>query len=179
MYKPKRRRYEDAHHARFLTFSCYQRLAFFSNPAIADVFVSKLDATRVDHGFRLFGWVVMPEHVHLLIWPRIPESPVRVVLQSLKQAVAQTVLGRWKELDAPVLTRVHDAYGLHFWQRGGGYDRNIVGGREFYEKLRYIHQNPVQRGLVVRAREYRWSSARWYAGEREGTIGIDEMQPPA
>jgi putative transposase len=121
----------------------------------------------------------MPEHVHLLLWPRLPESPVPALLQTLKQSVSQTVLPHWTKLNAPILPRLRDSYGLHFWQRGGGHDRNIIVAKEFYEKLRYIHMNPVHRGLVARAKDYPWSSARWYAGERENTLKIDEVVPPS
>jgi putative transposase len=173
------RRIEHPNHARFLTFSCYRRLPLFNNDAIKDAFVRHLAETRAKTGFHLLAWVVMPEHVHLLIWPRLPEFPVSVVCWRLKREFARRVVARWRDLSAPVLGVIQASDGRpRFWQRGGGYDRNIVDGPELAEKIRYINENPVRRGLVERATAWRWSSARWYAGERSGALMIDEARRP-
>lgn len=69
-----------------------------------------------------------------------------------------------------------DSEGLtRYWQKGGGHDRNVRDEEELWEKVRYIHRNPVKRGLVREPWEWKWSSARWYAGEREGEIPIDTI----
>lgn len=83
---------------------------------------------------------------------------------------------RWRALDAPVLARLEDDSGdVRFWQRGGGYDRNVRDRDELMEKIRYVHLNPVRRGLVERPEEWAWSSARWYDGDRGGVVPIDVM----
>jgi putative transposase len=164
MPKPRHRvRREHTNSCRFLTFSCQGRLALFNNNAIKDRFVEHLGAAREQCGFGLIAWVIMPEHIHLLIWPKVPEATVDVVLSALKEDFAREVITRWRELRAPILSRITDSRGsAHFWLRGGGYDRNIGAGREFTEKFNYIHANPVRRGLVERAVDWKWSSARWY-----------------
>jgi putative transposase len=103
----------------------------------------------------------MPEHVHLLLWPRLPEHPISSVLRELKRGFALKVLTRWRELNAPILSRLQTPDGRNrYWQGGGGYDRGVwTGDGEFHEKLRYIHNNPVTRGLVKSPTEWRWSSA--------------------
>jgi len=167
-------RYEIPQQARLLTCSCYRRLAFFGNEAIKDAFVEHLRVCRESDGFKLFAWVVMPEHFHLLLLPNLPTTPVSVILRNLKEPFARMVIGRWKELDAPILSTITDSRGSrHFWQRGGGHDRNILGGHELPEKINYIHMNPVRRGLVTRPEAWRWSSASWYAHPQTGTIPID------
>ena len=119
----------------------------------------------------------MPEHVHLMILPALLEYPVDAVLKVLKGSFANSVLRRWRELDAPILKRITGRNGkLHFWQVGGGYDRNIYSEKEFLAKLDYIHNNPITRGLVNHPTEWRWSSARWYDGQRgEGILPIDAI----
>jgi hypothetical protein len=87
------------------------------------------------------------------------------------------VLLRWKSINAPILTRIADATGRpRFWQKGGGFDRNVRSEAEFAREVRYIHRNPVERGLVKTPPEWPWSSVRWWMGLREGEV---ECDPPA
>jgi len=142
------RRIEQPRQLRFLTFSCYRRLPLFANPAIRDLFVHGLLALRERRGFDLVAWIVMPEHVHAMLAPAEGDT-VRAVASTLKGPFAQRVVARWRELEAPVLAKIAEPGGrAHFWQPGGGYDRNIFTDDERYEKTSYIHNNPVTRGLV-------------------------------
>jgi putative transposase len=89
------------------------------------------------------------------------------------------VVGRWRERSARILARLAtDGGGVRFWQRGGGHDRNIVSTDELTEKLAYMHANPLKRGLAERNIDWEWSSARWYAGWRDGTVAIDPPRKP-
>ncbi|MCL4198120.1 MAG: transposase [Phycisphaerales bacterium] len=172
-----RKRYEHSGDGRYLTFSCYRRLPLFGNDRIKDAFALQLEERhQIDH-FRLVAWVVMPEHVHLLLIPATGQV-LSTVLGPLKEPFAMQILDRWRTLEAPILPRLLDSNGhSHFWQRGGGYDRNIVTESELFEKVEYIHQNPVRRGLVKRSTDWPWSSARWYAGDRSGPVTIDSFRP--
>ena len=167
------RRWEGAGGARFVTFSCQRRLALLGRAQIRDVFVEALEIARKRHGFELFAWVVMPEHVHLLMRPK-SGSLLSDALRSLKTSVAKRVLRRWLELDAPVLEKIRTPRGeLRFWQKGGGFDRNVRDLEEFCREVRYIHRNPVERGLVGRPEDWRWSSVRWWLGDRDGVLPCD------
>ncbi|HEX8875821.1 MAG TPA: hypothetical protein VF777_03670 [Phycisphaerales bacterium] len=116
----------------------------------------------------------MPEHLHLLITPDVQAATVPRILNAVKSPVAKSVVARWRELDAAVLSEVVDPRGVaRFWQPGGGYDRNIWSRDEYFEKLRYIHANPVKRGLCASETDWAWSSARWYAGLRDDRVLID------
>lgn len=146
---------------RFLTFSCHQRLALLGTPETRDVFIESLVAARERYGFKLMAWVVMPEHVHLLIVP--VAEPVPIILRSIKQSTSQRILYRWKESGARVLGRLNIGDGRsRFWQAGGGFDRNVRNTDEFIRTVEYIHQNPVTRGLVGTQTDWQWSSARSY-----------------
>ncbi len=143
------RRIECPNHARFLTFSCYQRMDLLGSPAVRDEFERSLSQARDRLGFRLHAWVAMPNHVHLIIRPGSPDQTLPQILQAIKQSPARRVLARWRELDAPILDRLSDSRGLmRFWQRGGGYDRNLYSADVITEKVEYIHGNPVRAGLV-------------------------------
>ena len=171
------RRYEIPNQARYLTFSCYRGLPLFRNDRIKDRFCEHLAVARERFGFKLIAWVVMPEHVHLLLLPKLPDHPVPELLRELKKGFAMEVIARWRELDAPILRRVTDSKGAsRFWLPGGGYDRNILGGHELPEKIRYIHLNPVRRGLVSKPTEWVWSSARAYQQHTDAKITVDFVE---
>lgn len=164
-----------AHHARFLTFSCYKRLPLFTSDRIKDAFVQGIRIARDRHEFLLHAWVIMPEHIHLVIRCH-KDATVPDVLRTIKTGHAKRVLSRWKKLHAPILPKITDGSGrLRFWQRGGGYDRNIIHSPELPEKIQYIHANPVRRGLVSRPEEWAWSSARWWAGIRDNELECDQI----
>ncbi|MBK7404904.1 MAG: transposase [Phycisphaerales bacterium] len=170
------RRWENPEQPRFLTFSCEGRLPLFSNHRIKDRFVEHLRDARERFGFNLYAWVVMPEHIHLLLWPRLPEFPVGITLRELKRDFASEVIRRWRGMNARILDRLVAPDGsTRFWLRGGGYDDNVESIDEVANVIEYIHQNPVRRGLASRAEEWAWSSAAWYAGNREGVVPIDPL----
>ncbi|MBX3375725.1 MAG: transposase [Phycisphaeraceae bacterium] len=174
-HRKQMRRREVPSGVRFVTFSCQNRLPLLRNEKIARLFVASLARARAELGFVLFAWVVMPEHVHLLCRP--PEGmTLDRVLVRLKMTVARRVLARWKEMNAPILTRLHDATGRsRFWLKGGGFDRNVRDDAEFSREVRYIHRNPVERGLVDNPQDWPWSSIRWWMGLKEGEL---ECDPP-
>jgi putative transposase len=161
----KRMRRIDNGSIRYCTFSCYRRLQLFGNDAIKDAFVEQLGAAQAKFGCELIAWVVMPEHVHMLVRPVPWESVLAPVLAWTKSCFAQRVIARWRTLNAPVLRRIVSPQGdCRFWERGGGHDRNIITEEELLEKLGYIHFNPVKRGLVRDPREWKWSSQMAYCG---------------
>jgi putative transposase len=160
---------------RFITFSCQRRLPLLSHPLAADTFAQSLDGARRRLGFELFAWVVMPEHIHLLVRP--PHGvPLDRVLLSIKLGVATRVLAQWKSVGAPMLRDITRADRTpRFWQKGGGFDRNVRDTGEFMKDVHYIHRNPVERGLAERPEDWRWSSVRWWMGRRDGEL---ECDPP-
>lgn len=174
---PHRRRHELSCQARFLTFSCYHRLQLFNNDAIKDALIRAIDEARDRHGFLLTAYVVMPEHVHLLLFPDLAVANVTDILKSLKTGFAMKVIKRWKAMSppAPILDRL-DHHGVtRFWQRGGGYDRNIYSREELNEKNKYINENPARRGLVSRPEQWHWSSAGWWQGIENQRIDMDRF----
>jgi putative transposase len=161
------RRREEPDRIRFVTFSCYHRLPLLGNPGICRLVLDRLEAARAPHGVEIIAWVIMPEHVHLLVRPG-PGVPLGRTLRSVKMSIAKRVLARWGELRAPVLERVASRTGPRFWQAGGGFDRNVRDDDELSREIRYIHENPVERGLAAEPTAWRWSSVHWWMGRREG-----------
>ncbi len=122
------------------------------------IFEGSLERVRRELGLLVYGYVVMPEHVHLLV-----SEPERVLLsralQSLKQSVARTLALRAKD---------------SFWL-ARYYDFNVASEQKFLEKLRYIHRNPVTRGLVAHPEDWAWSSFRHYASGDAGVVEIESQ----
>ncbi len=152
------RRFEDPNGIRFLTFGCDSRLPLLADPWTADMVVDHLAQTRSRLGCWLFAWVLMPDHVHLLLAPDHSVASSQRILLALKTRTATKALARLRGCGAAPRA---------FWQAGGGYDRNVWSEHEFSEKLSYIEQNPVRAGLVERPQDYRWSSAGSKAIERD------------
>ncbi|MFK7790781.1 MAG: transposase [Phycisphaeraceae bacterium] len=172
----KLKRYEGLGDIRYITCSCYQQLPLFQNDKIKDAFVAYLGKSRDRLAFKLYAWVVMPEHFHILLKPASGQNMPQV-LRGIKAGFAKMTIERWRELDAPILRRITDSSGrLRFWQTGGGYDRNLYSEHKLIEKITYIHQNPVRRGLVERSSDWRWSSV-WYYEKVGSYVGpaIDRL----
>lgn len=155
------KRYQESGQSHFVTFSCYRRPPRLRSPTRCDLFVGKLEQTRKRFGLRVYGYVVMPEHVHLLLSEPDHEL-LATALQSLKLSVS-------KSLPRPGAASGEPA---RLWQ-SRYYDRNVRDHAEFVEKLRYIHRNPVKRGLVERPEDWPWSSFRHYATGEAGVVEIE------
>jgi REP-associated tyrosine transposase len=121
------------------------------------VFEIELERARTWYKFEVFGYVVMPEHVHLLM-SEPEKGRLRLALQILKQSVSRQL--PHPSADAP------------FWEPRY-YDFNVLTDRRFTQKLRYLHRNPVTRGLVGDPADWRWSSYRHYLDGAEGTVEIE------
>jgi putative transposase len=153
------KRYQQARCLHFVTFSCYHRAPFLGTPAARDLFEDTLERTRRWYGFYICGYVVMPEHVHLLVSE--PErGQLCIAIQMLKQNVGRSLPRR--VADQP------------FWQTRY-YDFNVWSEEKRIEKLRYIHRNPVKRGLVERPEDWLWGSFRHYVPGCEGAVEIESQ----
>jgi len=172
-----RQSYDTEYGVHCLTFSTFQRRPFFSGKYAAGWFVEALAEARVRCPFHLFAYVVMPEHVHVVLQPEIGVK-IRTVLWRLKRPVTTRVVAWVTEHSPDFLGRMTDVQpsgksSYRFWQRGGGYDRNLRRASDVHEKIAYIHNNPVRRGLVSEAEQWRHSSAAdWILGH-PGPVPID------
>ena len=145
--------------------------------------VDALDRSRSKHNFHLWAYVIMPEHVHLLIWPTGQEYDISDILSSIKQSVAKRAVPFVRSSGAVFLRRMEDRQPsgevhYRFWQPGGGYDRNLTEPETVEHEMNYIHNNPVSRGLCSRPEDWHWSSAADYAGVRLGPLRIDRESLP-
>ncbi|NBC10968.1 MAG: hypothetical protein GVY24_04430 [Planctomycetes bacterium] len=167
-------------HAHELTFSCYRRMPLLSRDRTRRWLIDALEHARRKHEVMLIAYVIMPEHVHLIVKPSRAAYRMEEFARSVKQSVARRALNWLREHEPGFLPRLagERAAGRvrhHFWMPGGGYDRNIDQPETLPNMLDYLHANPVRRGLVDRPCDWIWSSARFYAGEENVLIDMDRL----
>jgi putative transposase len=180
-FSKRRRRFDDEHTPRELTFSCYKGYPFLSRDRTRAWFVDALRDARQKWAIDLWAWVIMPEHVHLIVTPRGPGVQIGAFQAAIKEQVARKAI-QWLKQNAPewiarITVREGTRERRRFWQPGGGYDRNIDDVDTLQKTIDYFHLNPVRRGLVSNAIDWQWSSARWYAGIRPVLIDMDPTLP--
>lgn len=149
-------RHQKSEEFHFLTFSCYRRLPLLNSDTDYRAFEQELETVRLRYGFVVVGYVLMPEHVHLLVGETRTAS-LAVALQVLKQQTS-------RKLKKPGT--------VHYWQRRY-YDFNVWTEQKIVEKLNYMHRNPVERGLVAKPEDWRWSSFCHHATGEQGTVEIE------
>ncbi len=151
------KRYQKTGNFHFITFSCYRRQPFLQTDTPKNIIQTILEQTRKQQGLCIAAYVIMPEHIHLLT-----NEPATGTLASFLQIFKQLTSRELKS-----------ASQKQFWQRRY-YDFNILSSSEkLTEKIRYIHRNPVIRGLVCKPEQYRWSSFNHYATGELGPIEIE------
>jgi putative transposase len=194
----KLHRYYGAQHLHFITCSCYHRQPILGTPERRDRFVNILEETRSKYRFVVHGYVVMPEHFHLLTTePEIgdPSVVMKVIKERFSKQVhalegggeRQTQRGGcpthrgfcdvWataeSELALKVPPQTHpNPDPTKIWQKRF-YDFNVWSAKKHAEKLEYIHSNPVKRGLVERPEDWPWSSFRHYQTGEQDVVEIE------
>jgi putative transposase len=148
-------RYQHTGEMHFITFSCYHRLPHLGSAVSRNLFERSLEVMRIRYDFVVCGYVVMPEHVHLLV-----NEPKKAILAKAIQALKLSVSVQGRERP--------------FWQPRY-FDFNVHNELKRVEKLRYMHRNPVKRGLVEKPEDWPWSSFRHYATGAVGTVEIESF----
>lgn len=170
--------YNEVGHAHALTFSCFHRRSFLSKDRSRRWFVRAMEVARDRHAFDLWAWCIMPEHVHLLLLPRKADCSISSILKTLTQSVTDVALQYVRGSAPQSLQQFEDcrpngSAADRFWQRGGGYDRNLTEPRTSFAESDSIHANPDRRGLCERPISWPWSSGREYEQSGAGVIGLD------
>lgn len=140
---PRLERRQQTGNTHFITFSCSGRNPYLVSYESKTALQKVIENIRNRYRFDVFGYVIMPEHVHLLVSePQL--KPLSIALAVIEREVSSLLVEK------------------PFWLPRY-YDFNVFTNSKRIEKLRYIHRNPVIRGLVKRPEDYPWSSFRAYA----------------
>jgi putative transposase len=172
--------YNTTGHAHELTFSCYHRYHYLKDPIACQLLVDEIQQARIDFTFRLWAYVLMSNHVHLLIWPVNELYSIAAIEKQIKGRMSRKYgihlngfnPGLFKEYQ--IMFRGIPTF--LFWQRGGGFDRNFWNGKPVHSAIQYIESNPVRAGFVTRPEDWKWSSA--YAREKKEGLIPDDVGIP-
>jgi REP-associated tyrosine transposase len=160
-----RKIYNQQRHAHFVTFSCYRRRRLLDDDRAKRVVLGTLNRQLQRMSGKCIGFVVMPNHVHAIVW-----FPEPAQLSEFMKQWKRTSSYRIGQLLATILTRyANHVLGSPVWQ-AKYYGFNVFSRRKMEEKLTYMHQNPVRAGLARQPCEWRWSSARYY--ELGKSVGV-------
>ena len=168
-------RWYGGHDLHFITCSCYQRRPELDSAERRDLFLRVLERARQEYRFVVLGYVVMPEHFHLLITEPEVGDP-SVVMKVVKERFTKLLHRQ------PTHPKTADEWGTRaitgpIWQKRF-YDFNVCSMKKRIEKLRYMHRNPVKRGLVTAPEEWKWSSFRAYACGEESLVKVNCQEWP-
>ena len=168
----------------FITTSTYRRSQLFTCQRFGWILVETLRPLRQETGFLLIGWVLTPEHFHLLIQPQPAAATVRF-MQELKKRSAQEIIAaltrnqhhpRCRTLLARLRLppTVHsDAYHRVGQRRYVPF--NVFTEKKHMQKLDYMHNNPVKRRLVSSPDQWPWSSFRFYYLNDSSVLTMDRL----
>jgi putative transposase len=187
MAVPHRRQlkhYNDQGHAHFITFSCWKRLPLLSKDRSRLWFLRSLNTSLTKHDYGCWAFVIMPEHVHLMVSPHASVYNTGAFLASLKLCVTRAAVKYLQQHTPKFLETLLDVQpsgrrSYRFWRPGGGIDVNLWTDAKIWDKIDYCHNNPLRRGLTERPEDWKWSSYRDYAASRTvGPVPIDWETPP-
>ena len=119
---------------------------------LVQMFIKELLFARQEFSFFIWAYVLMPTHVHLIIWPENPKYDISTILKHTKGRMSRKYGEYLKNKDRKkyreYLVTFRSQLTFRFWQRGGGYDRNMTDGKVIHSSIQYIEANSVRSGLV-------------------------------
>lgn len=159
---------DEPYPAQHLTCVVSELLPLFSQPEVVAILFDALRELRQRYGLRLYAWAVMEEHLHLLVRAEQPD----VCLERFREGTNERIVAFLEQQRLErFLTRFPRQEGrCRVWQEPAEVEPVAEGG--LWATLEYIHINPVKRGYVERPEQWRYSSARDYAGGK-GLVEID------
>jgi putative transposase len=178
--RKKIKRYNEPNHAHELTFSSYKNYPLLAFDSARFWVIDALKTARAQHNYSILAFVIMPDHIHVIVYPREAEYDISRFLRLVKQSVSRRAAG-WFADNNPewhnklMVEREDGTYVFRFWQAGGGYDRNITDPDTLMKMIDYIHNNPVRKGLAIDPIGWKWSSISHYQNGICPVLDIDKV----
>jgi putative transposase len=147
--------YNTPGHAHELTFWCLRHLRLFNDPLARELFLQELSRARTAYRFKLFAYVIMPTHVHLVIGP----SDQKYDIMRIRNGIKGCFLRRYRTALRGQEPGINGDGSFGFWEMGGGEDRNLWNAGAISDSISYIEANPVRSFLAGAPDEWEASSA--------------------
>jgi len=166
-------KFNDQSYIHYITTKTFENYKYFNNEKCCLILLEELDFYRKKLGFKVLCYVIMPDHLHCLIWLDVEkhqELTISKIMQGIKGYSAKLILDcldRLGQLPQPTRegeNKLHRRKWEHQIWEPDFYDFNIYTEQKFFEKLDYIHDNPRRAGLCQNPEDYRWSSCRQIIG---------------
>lgn len=163
----------------YITSNIYNRLNIFTRPSFIVPIIDSLNYYRYQYACKLIGYVIMPNHIHLLIWPTL-EKVVTDFMRDFKRFTSGRITRQAKVEGKADWVKSFEEAGTEteraeykVWQ-DSFWEQTIYTEEFLRQKLNYIHLNPVRAGIVTKVEEYPYSSYRnYYLGDNQ-LIEIDD-----
>ena len=162
----------------YITTVVQGRLPIFVHPAYIIPLFDSLIYYRSSHNFKLLGYVCMPDHLHLLIWPQ-QAVDLDAILRDFKGFTAKRIVRQVEaeknhELLAKFATAGEESRrGEHKVWQASFWEQDVYSAKYLRDRLVYLHRNPVRAGLVNKPEDYPYSSYRTYLTGEEWLIEVD------
>lgn len=156
-------RYYEENRAYFLTTVTKDRIEVFKDPKNCKILLVTIEYFKLILDYKLYGFCIMPEHLHLVIHPFGKYNP-SFIMKMLKGSFARK------------LNKINGLEGK-IWQKGF-YDECILSSYELLKKLEYMHNNPLRINLVSSPEEYAYSSFNYYFKTKYAPNSIIEIDKP-
>ncbi len=172
----KIKHYTTQGHAHFITLVINKRMSVFLNSETARKAIQAIEFYQKNLFFKILGYVIMPDHIHLIVWPE-GKKTLEEFVRDFKKYLAQEILHRVTSLEKTKILLERPQKRNHrfqIWQKGY-YDFNIYNQETLNEKLSYMHNNPVRKRLVENPEDYPYSSCRDYMEKGEVLLKVDRI----
>lgn len=167
--RPRRRVIDDPQTAHFITFGCDRRRQLLNQDRCKRIVIHYLEEVRAEYDGLCLGFVIMPDHVHLLIRFR-ERGRLSLFKQEWKRRSSVALVAYFQKSHNPILKFLTFPDGSHRVWTPKQHDFNVFSHHKAWEKLNYMHQNPVKRQLAATPEAWPFSSARWYSARK--TVGV-------
>lgn len=175
-------KFQDQTRLYFITFAVVEWIDVFSRREYRDIFIESLKFCQQRKGLQIYSWCLMTNHVHMIIGSA--DQPMQTILRDLKKYTSSRIIreiqNNTKESRKKWMLSIFKNAGLknpnnttyQFW-RQDNHPIELTNNDMIDQKLDYIHDNPVEAGIVLSPEEYLYSSAKNYAGLGEYLINIE------
>jgi len=173
--KLKPTRYNIPGHAHELTFSCYNNHNLLTSEFACQCVADSINNASANYQFEVWAYVLMPNHVHLLIYPTADNYNISGILRAIKQASSRKIISHYRKNQPEYLQLLKTGLKrpeYRFWQDGGGYDHNYFNDKRIRDQVEYIHRNPVRKGLADNPQDWKWSSSGFWSNGTESCVRI-------